>query len=106
MFWVEIFLRIIKRGASVRDQRVRNEYFCKCRFCSRFVLPSHRNLATDEYCSPFFSRLDWIQYVMIFLLKDITGGKGPNVILEMLASTNLQKDMDMIADRGRIAVSY
>ena len=43
---------------------------------------------------------------MIFLLKDITGGKGPNVILEMLASTNLQKDMDMIAERGRIAVSY
>jgi len=33
-----------------------------------------------------------------------TGGKGPDVILEMLANVNLAKDLGMIARRGRIVV--
>ena len=34
----------------------------------------------------------------------LTGSKGIDVILEMLANANLQKDLDVIAMRGRIAV--
>ena len=34
----------------------------------------------------------------------LTGGKGPDVILEMLANVNLAKDLGMIARRGRIVV--
>lgn len=34
----------------------------------------------------------------------LTGGKGPDVILEMLANVNLVRDMQMIAPRGRIIV--
>jgi NADPH2:quinone reductase len=37
-------------------------------------------------------------------LVDLTGGKGPDVILEMLANVNLQKDLGVIAMRGRIVV--
>jgi len=42
---------------------------------------------------------DYTQKIM-----EITNGKGPDVILEMLANVNLQKDMEMIARGGRIAV--
>jgi NADPH:quinone reductase len=34
----------------------------------------------------------------------LTGGRGPDVILEMLANVNLQKDLGIIAMRGRIVV--
>ena len=34
----------------------------------------------------------------------VTGGRGVNVILEMLANKNLVKDLGMISPRGRIAV--
>jgi NADPH2:quinone reductase len=34
----------------------------------------------------------------------LTEGKGPDVILEMLANVNLAKDLSMIARRGRIVV--
>src|SRR4026207_1536059 len=34
----------------------------------------------------------------------LTGGRGPDVILEMLANVNLQKDLGIIALRGRIVV--
>ena len=34
----------------------------------------------------------------------ITNGKGPDVILEMLANVNLAKDLQMIGARGRIVV--
>jgi NADPH2:quinone reductase len=34
----------------------------------------------------------------------VTGGKGPDVILEMLANVNLAKDLQMIGFRGRIIV--
>jgi len=37
-------------------------------------------------------------------LGRITGGKGPDVILEMLANANLQKDLNAIAMNGRIVV--
>lgn len=37
-------------------------------------------------------------------LMTLTGGQGVDVILEMLANVNLQKDLGVIAMRGRIAV--
>ena len=37
-------------------------------------------------------------------LTDLTGGRGPDVILEMLANANLQNDLGVIAMRGRIVV--
>jgi NADPH2:quinone reductase len=37
-------------------------------------------------------------------LKELTGGKGPDVILEMLANINLAKDLGILAIRGRIVV--
>jgi NADPH:quinone reductase len=37
-------------------------------------------------------------------IKDITGGKGVEVIIEMLANVNLQKDFDALAMFGRIVV--
>src|SRR5215470_19386284 len=37
-------------------------------------------------------------------LMDLTGNKGADVILEMLANVNLQKDIDLVARFGRIVV--
>ena len=37
-------------------------------------------------------------------LTDLTGGRGPDVILEMLANVNLQNDLGVIAMRGRIVI--
>jgi NADPH:quinone reductase len=37
-------------------------------------------------------------------LGKLTGGKGPDVILEMLANANLQRDLDVVAMHGRIVV--
>jgi NADPH2:quinone reductase len=37
-------------------------------------------------------------------LVQLTGGKGVDVVLEMLANVNLQKDLGIIAMRGRIVV--
>jgi len=37
-------------------------------------------------------------------LLALTGGRGPDIILEMLANVNLQKDLGVIAMRGRIVV--
>lgn len=34
----------------------------------------------------------------------LTGGRGPDIIMEMLANVNLQKDLGIIAMRGRIVV--
>ncbi len=34
----------------------------------------------------------------------LTGGRGPDIIMEMLANVNLQKDLGAIAPRGRIVV--
>ena len=37
-------------------------------------------------------------------LTELAGGRGPDVILEMLANVNLQKDLDVVARFGRIVV--
>lgn len=37
-------------------------------------------------------------------LRALTGGAGPDLILEMLANVNLAKDLDVIARHGRIVV--
>ena len=37
-------------------------------------------------------------------MTDLTGGRGPDVILEMLANVNLKADLEVIAMRGRIVV--
>ena len=37
-------------------------------------------------------------------VHDLTGGNGPNVILEMLANVNLARDLQMIGRYGRIVV--
>jgi NADPH2:quinone reductase len=37
-------------------------------------------------------------------LRDLTGGQGPELILEMLANVNLAKDLDVVAKYGRIVV--
>jgi NADPH:quinone reductase len=37
-------------------------------------------------------------------LTALTGGRGPDLILEMLANANLQKDLEVIGLRGRIVV--
>lgn len=37
-------------------------------------------------------------------IREATGGKGVNIILEMLANKNLQKDLDMLAMFGRISI--
>jgi NADPH2:quinone reductase len=42
---------------------------------------------------------DYLQQLM-----DLTGGRGVDVVLEMLANVNLQKDLGIVAMRGRIVV--
>jgi NADPH2:quinone reductase len=37
-------------------------------------------------------------------LMEVTGGAGPDVVLEMLANVNLQKDLDVVARLGRIVI--
>ena len=37
-------------------------------------------------------------------LMEVTGGNGPDVILEMVANVNLQKDIDVVARFGRIVI--
>ncbi len=37
-------------------------------------------------------------------ITELTGGKGPDVILEMLANVNLAKDLSVVAKYGRIVV--
>lgn len=37
-------------------------------------------------------------------IKDVTGGRGVDIIIEMLANVNLQKDFDVLAMFGRITV--
>jgi NADPH:quinone reductase len=37
-------------------------------------------------------------------LRELTGGRGPDVILEMLANVNLAKDLGVLALRGRVVV--
>jgi NADPH2:quinone reductase len=37
-------------------------------------------------------------------IRDATKGKGPNLIIEMLANVNLDNDLGLVAERGRIVV--
>jgi len=37
-------------------------------------------------------------------VKALTGGKGPDVILEMLANVNLLKDLGVVAQNGRVVI--
>ncbi len=37
-------------------------------------------------------------------LRGMTGGRGPDVIIEMLANKNLQRDLECLAPRGRITI--
>jgi NADPH:quinone reductase len=48
--------------------------------------------------------LDHAQPNVVEQVRDITGGHGADVILEMLANKNLARDLAMIAIRGRIVV--
>ena len=48
--------------------------------------------------------LDHTQASYLDEIKTLTGGKGPDVILEMLANINLAKDLAAVAQSGRIVV--
>lgn len=48
--------------------------------------------------------LDHAREGYIDSLRDLTGGKGPDLILEMLANVNLAKDLSVVARFGRIVV--
>ena len=48
--------------------------------------------------------LDHTQPGYLDELKTLTGGKGPNVILEMLANVNLAKDLGIVAQSGRVVI--
>ncbi len=37
-------------------------------------------------------------------IAELSGGRGVNVILEMLANVNLRRDLDLLAPRGRVVV--
>lgn len=40
-----------------------------------------------------------------FLFQEITDNNGVNIVLEMLANVNLDKDLDILSPKGRVAVS-
>lgn len=48
--------------------------------------------------------LDHTQEGYLDEAKALTGGKGPDVILEMLANVNLAKDLGVVAQNGRVVV--
>ncbi len=48
--------------------------------------------------------LDHTQEGYLDEVKTLTGGKGPDVILEMLANVNLVKDLGVLAQNGRVVV--
>ena len=45
---------------------------------------------------------DFLKY---YVTQEATGGKGPDIIIEMLASVNIEKDLQIINTSGTIAVS-
>ena len=59
----------------------------------RLVLEQGAHHALDHGAS------EYLRSVM-----DLTGGQGVDIVLEMLANANLQKDLGIIAARGRIVV--
>ena len=48
--------------------------------------------------------LDHTQASYLDEVKTLTGGKGPDIILEMLANINLAKDLGVVAQNGRVVV--
>lgn len=48
--------------------------------------------------------LDHTQPGYLDAVKTLTGGKGPDVILEMLANVNLAKDLGVVAQDGRVVI--
>lgn len=48
--------------------------------------------------------LDHTQPGYLDEIKALTGGKGPDVILEMLANVNLAKDLGIVAQNGRVVI--
>lgn len=42
---------------------------------------------------------------IILSVKNATGGKGFDIVLEMLANVNLNEDLKVAAKRGRIVVT-
>ena len=48
--------------------------------------------------------LDHTQEGYLDEAKTLTGGKGPDIILEMLANVNLAKDLGVIAQNGRVVI--
>jgi NADPH2:quinone reductase len=60
-----------------------------------------RQLARDQGAQEVFDHTS-TGYEKDILVK--TGGRGVDVIIEMLANVNLARDLDLIAKRGRIAI--
>jgi NADPH2:quinone reductase len=59
----------------------------------RLLTDQGANRAFDHHMPDYLSQL-----------KDLTGGHGVNVILEMLANVNLANDLSVLAPGGRIVV--
>lgn len=51
--------------------------------------------------------MHYINYIAFLyqFLQEATSNNGPQIIIEMLANINLEKDLEMISKRGRIVVS-
>ncbi|MEO7540185.1 MAG: NADPH:quinone reductase [Pyrinomonadaceae bacterium] len=60
-----------------------------------------RDLIADEGVAHVFDHSDEQHLTAI---KELTGGKGVDVIVEMLANVNLQRDFDALAMFGRVVV--
>lgn len=46
----------------------------------------------------------WYWYFILHFQQDATGGRGADVIVEMLASASLSNDLKLVANKGCIAV--
>lgn len=60
-----------------------------------------KKLAAEQGADHVFDHTDDSHLAAV---KEITGGKGVDIIIEMLANVNLQKDFDALAMFGRIVV--
>ena len=65
-------------------------------------LPSVRALAAEQGAHHV---LDHRAEGYLEELTRLTGGRGPGVILEMLANVNLNRDLEVIAKGGRVVVN-
>lgn len=60
-----------------------------------------RKLAAEQGADHAFDHADDLHFAAV---KEITGGKGVDIIIEMLANENLEKDFNALAMFGRIVV--